>query len=307
MADTQTSIYKSVDGGATWQPVAGQPNQGFLPHHGTLGSNGMLYVTYNSAIGPYDAGTGAVLCTKPAGVTGRVGCTFSGTRFAPGPHPVFVRYTGDATHALAGTTVTYVVDRVTPSITAADRTGRYDVDGKVAVTGLQGRATGTVTFTAATAGSAGTSTGVTLCTAGVRDAAARCRYARKALDPGTYQVQAAYGGDAMFAARTVTFTLTVARGVTTMAASVVGAPWVAPGTAVHLAATGLPGGAGGTVTFTRKGVTLCTATVRKGAATCDTPTTLPVGHYVVTATYGGDARWQGASAQTIFDVSTLPA
>nr|WP_224723515.1 sialidase family protein [Paenibacillus vietnamensis] len=60
LADTQTSIYKSVDGGVTWQPVAGQPNQGYLPHHGTLGSNGMLYVTYNSAIGPYDAGTGAV-------------------------------------------------------------------------------------------------------------------------------------------------------------------------------------------------------------------------------------------------------
>ncbi|WP_240647342.1 cellulose-binding protein [Paenibacillus nanensis] len=60
LADTQTSIYKSVDGGVTWQPVAGQPNQGFLPHHGTLGSNGMLYVTYNSAIGPYDAGAGAV-------------------------------------------------------------------------------------------------------------------------------------------------------------------------------------------------------------------------------------------------------
>ncbi|WP_223829921.1 cellulase family glycosylhydrolase [Paenibacillus arenilitoris] len=60
LADTQSSIYKSVDGGATWEPVAGQPTQGFLPHHGTLGSNGMLYVTYNSSIGPYDAGTGAV-------------------------------------------------------------------------------------------------------------------------------------------------------------------------------------------------------------------------------------------------------
>ena len=60
LADTQTSIYKSVDGGATWEPVAGQPNQGFLPHHGTLGSNGMLYISYNSSIGPYDAGSGSV-------------------------------------------------------------------------------------------------------------------------------------------------------------------------------------------------------------------------------------------------------
>ncbi|MCG7216846.1 cellulase family glycosylhydrolase [Paenibacillus mucilaginosus] len=60
LADTQTSIYKSVDGGATWEPVAGQPKQGFLPHHGTLGSNGMLYVSFNSTIGPYLGGNGAV-------------------------------------------------------------------------------------------------------------------------------------------------------------------------------------------------------------------------------------------------------
>lgn len=60
LADKQTSIYKSVDGGATWEPVAGQPKQGFLPHHGTLGSNGMLYIAYNSGVGPWDAGTGAV-------------------------------------------------------------------------------------------------------------------------------------------------------------------------------------------------------------------------------------------------------
>ncbi|AEI42763.1 Ig-like domain-containing protein [Paenibacillus mucilaginosus] len=60
LADRQTSIYKSVDGGATWEPVAGQPKQGFLPHHATLGSNGMLYVTYNSEIGPFTAGSGSV-------------------------------------------------------------------------------------------------------------------------------------------------------------------------------------------------------------------------------------------------------
>lgn len=60
LADTQTSIYKSVDGGATWEPVAGQPKQGLLPHHGMLGSNGMLYIAYNSGLGPFDAGNGAI-------------------------------------------------------------------------------------------------------------------------------------------------------------------------------------------------------------------------------------------------------
>ncbi|WP_127495250.1 sialidase family protein [Paenibacillus glycanilyticus] len=54
VADTEQSIYKSTDGGATWQPVAGQPHEGFVPHHGVLTADGKLYITYNSAIGPYD-------------------------------------------------------------------------------------------------------------------------------------------------------------------------------------------------------------------------------------------------------------
>lgn len=60
VADKDQSIYRSTDGGVTWSPVAGQPKQGFLPHHGTLSSDGMLYITYNENIGPYDGGTGAV-------------------------------------------------------------------------------------------------------------------------------------------------------------------------------------------------------------------------------------------------------
>ncbi|MGO4110881.1 xyloglucanase [Paenibacillus sp. YAF4_2] len=54
VADTEKSIYKSTDGGVTWAPVEGQPNEGFVPHHGVLASDGKLYITYNSAIGPYD-------------------------------------------------------------------------------------------------------------------------------------------------------------------------------------------------------------------------------------------------------------
>ncbi|MDO7906427.1 sialidase family protein [Paenibacillus sp. JX-17] len=60
VADTNKSIYKSTDGGKTWAPVAGQPDHGFVPHHGTLASNGNLYVTYNEFIGPYSGGKGSV-------------------------------------------------------------------------------------------------------------------------------------------------------------------------------------------------------------------------------------------------------
>jgi hypothetical protein len=59
VADLGTSIYRSTDAGATWAALAGQPT-GFLPHHGVLGSNGILYVTYSNKGGPYDGEKGDV-------------------------------------------------------------------------------------------------------------------------------------------------------------------------------------------------------------------------------------------------------
>ena len=52
-------LYRSTDGGATWQPVAGQPT-GLLPHQGVLASDGSLYVTYGNAPGPNGMSGGAV-------------------------------------------------------------------------------------------------------------------------------------------------------------------------------------------------------------------------------------------------------
>src|SRR5882672_8295982 len=39
VADKGTSVYRSLDAGATWEAVPGQPT-GFLPHHGVLASTG---------------------------------------------------------------------------------------------------------------------------------------------------------------------------------------------------------------------------------------------------------------------------
>ncbi len=61
VASKGTCIYKSSDAGATWSAVPGQPTaNGYLPHHGILGSNGILYVTYSDTQGPYDGGKGDV-------------------------------------------------------------------------------------------------------------------------------------------------------------------------------------------------------------------------------------------------------
>src|SRR6185503_14579127 len=50
VADKGNSIYRSTDGGASWAAVAGQPT-GFLPHHGVLSPDGMLYVSYSDGAG----------------------------------------------------------------------------------------------------------------------------------------------------------------------------------------------------------------------------------------------------------------
>jgi xyloglucan-specific exo-beta-1,4-glucanase len=61
VASKGTCIYRSTDGGSTWAAVPNQPtSNGFLPHHGILGSNGILYVTYSDTQGPYDGGKGDV-------------------------------------------------------------------------------------------------------------------------------------------------------------------------------------------------------------------------------------------------------
>jgi xyloglucan-specific exo-beta-1,4-glucanase len=59
VADTGNSVYRSTNGGATWAAVPGQPT-GFLPHHGILASNGMLYISYSDGAGPYDGEKGDV-------------------------------------------------------------------------------------------------------------------------------------------------------------------------------------------------------------------------------------------------------
>jgi len=61
VADLGTSIYRSTDGGATWAALPGQPTSpAFMPHHGVLASNGVLYLTYNNNGGPYDGSMGDV-------------------------------------------------------------------------------------------------------------------------------------------------------------------------------------------------------------------------------------------------------
>lgn len=60
VAMTETTVYRSTNAGQTWEPVPGQPEQGYLPYHAVLASNGVLYITYSNNSGPYQGSAGAV-------------------------------------------------------------------------------------------------------------------------------------------------------------------------------------------------------------------------------------------------------
>ncbi len=64
--DRATSLYRSTDGGGTWQAVPGQPT-GQLPQHGVLSRDGSLYLTYTDNLGPNGVTAGSVWKYTPAG------------------------------------------------------------------------------------------------------------------------------------------------------------------------------------------------------------------------------------------------
>jgi xyloglucan-specific exo-beta-1,4-glucanase len=58
VADLQNTVYRSLNGGSTWERIAGQPT-GFIAHQGQV-AGGYLYLTTSDKGGPYDGGSGDV-------------------------------------------------------------------------------------------------------------------------------------------------------------------------------------------------------------------------------------------------------
>jgi hypothetical protein len=60
VADKANSIYRSTNGGSTWERIAGQPT-GYLPHKGVFdAASKTLYIATSDTGGPYDGGKGQV-------------------------------------------------------------------------------------------------------------------------------------------------------------------------------------------------------------------------------------------------------
>ncbi len=55
----RNNLFRSADGGKSWQPVPGQPT-GYRPHRAALASDGVLYVAYGTVPGPWRMTDGAV-------------------------------------------------------------------------------------------------------------------------------------------------------------------------------------------------------------------------------------------------------
>jgi hypothetical protein len=238
-----------------------------------LPSGAMGTVTFTSG--------GSTLCTATLPATS---CATS-TSLGPGTYALTATYSGDSNYG--GATATGATLTVTKADTAMTESASpasigYGSQDTLSIAGLPGDATGTVTFTASAS---------TLCTAILP--ATSCQTATT-LAAGTYNVTATYPGDGDYNATTATgasFTVTKATPSFSESAAPASVPY---GTADTLSVTGLPAGAGGTVTFSSGSTTLCTTMLP--AMSCNTSTSLGPGTYDVTATYSGDSNNNSATA-----------
>lgn len=60
----EPAIWRSVDGGKSWNPLPGQPS-GLVPHHAAFDASGILYFTFSNGLGPNDVTDGAVWSFNP--------------------------------------------------------------------------------------------------------------------------------------------------------------------------------------------------------------------------------------------------
>ncbi|GAB2592906.1 Ig-like domain repeat protein [Microlunatus antarcticus] len=210
-----------------------------------------------------------------------------------GRHAVTATYSGDRNHASATATADF---RVVPADTAvvgavADATLAHGSAQTLSFGGLPAAATGSVVFTAG---------GRTLCEVTDVTAASSCT-TDATLGAGAYDVTVRYSGDDNHRGSGATTRFTVERAGVDLVAGVSDAE-VPFGTAESMTFSGIPGEAGGSVTFTSGDRVLCTVDDVRTAVGCAAPESLAVGAYPVTATYSGDDDHSLATATTSFVV-----
>jgi hypothetical protein len=237
--------------------------------------------------------TGTQLCQAPASA-GSAFC--SAGMIAAGTYNVTATYSGDGDYqGTAAVTFTIVQAATSFSASAAPISTTYGNTVTLSASDLPSDATGTVSFA--------NQDGTLFCASGqISHGSASCTTAR--LPAADYsQVNATYSGDANFLGSTATTEFIVTQAITSFTASADPAA-TRFGSIVELSASGLPGDATGTVTFTmQNGVVLCaTGQVSAGAASCATPRLPALDYSSLTATYSGDPNYLGSMATTAFTI-----
>lgn len=235
---------------------------------------------------------GTVLCTTSASSRS---CSTSASLGA-GPYSITARYAGDSLYAASDSAspATLTVDRqAAPALSASvDKPSvPFGQAASLTTSGIPSGATGTITYTAAD--------GSVICTATLPVASCATPATLRA---GSYEVTATYSGDADHpggsTSTPVSFEVVKADAALATTVDRKTAVRIVHGATATLDTTGMPAGAGGTVSYvTSDGTILCTATLPD--TSCDTSTTLAGGSYRVTALYSGDANHAASAGPTV--------
>jgi 5'-nucleotidase len=261
---------------------------------GNLGAPVPLPVTVTSPGSAVPYGTVTVFNgTTPVGsgtlILGSVVVQVDTTHLSEGANGLTVSYSGTSDFASSGTSVVLTLAKSPSTTTAADQSATY---------GAAGSLTAKVTADVAVSGQVTFAEGSTVLGQAplASDGTATLSIAEVTLGAGTHTITASYGGSDILKTSSTTFTLTVGKAPTTVAAAnasgTIGTPVAVPVT-VTSAATAKPGG---TVRVLAGSTVVGTGTLSGGSVTIQVDTSgLVAGVNTVTVTYDGAPDFASSS------------
>jgi hypothetical protein len=279
-----TTVTQTVSKANTTAALASSANPS------TYGSSATFTVTVSPATATgtvtfADGGTTLGTGTVSGGIA-----TYSSSSLAAGSHSITASYGGDGNYnGSASTALTQTVNKAntTAALASSVNPSTYGSSATFTATVTPATATGTVTFA-----DGGTTLGTGTISGGI------ATYSSASLAAGSHSIAASYGGDSNYnssGSTALTQTVNKANSTTALASSVNPSTYASSTT---FTASVTPATATGTVTFADGGTTLGTGTISGGIATYGT-TTLAAGSHSITASYGGDASYNGSAATTL--------
>jgi len=269
--------------------------------------------TVSFAETPTGSSTPVAMCTNVALVNGQASCSSPPLSVAGSPYTITATYAGNLTfQSSTGTTNQNV--SIAPTTTSVSSSPSSPVTGQHPITFTASVSptpdAGSVTWTISYGVGGSVSCGSTTALSG---GTATCTISSTVLLAANspYTVTANYSGDTSYSGSSGSLSLVVSKAGSSTTASSPGN--TSAGSVVTLTAAVsavLPGSGapGGTVVFsatnTKTGtkVTLCTATIVSGAASCSAASP-PKGSWTLSATYSGDTNFAGSSGTAAWKTS----